>query len=212
MSGAIIASIDYRRAPEHPFPAGLEDALAATAFFAEAAADFGADPRRLAVMGDSAGGNLAAVVAHQARAYGGPSIRAQFLLYPMLDMSRPHTVYHSRLLFGDGAHFLTRAALDSSLADYLADPAMADDPRVSPINEPDLAGMPKTFIVVGECDPLRDEALAYARLLKEAGTDVSLTCVAGALHAFLSFGVLDVARRARRRLAADMERSLADRG
>lgn len=210
LSGAIIVSIDYRLAPEHPFPAGLNDARAAAAFIHRQAAGLGGDPNRFAVMGDSAGGNLAAVVAQQACRFGGPAIRAQFLLYPMLDVSRPHATYRSRLLFGDGDHFLTRDALDSSTSDYLDYPAQATDPRVSPINEPNLKDLPATYFFVGDCDPLRDEAAVYADRLGKAGVDVTFHRAPGAIHGFLSFGVLEGARRMRRTLAEEIKRSLAE--
>jgi len=210
LSGAIIVSIDYRLAPEHPFPAGLNDARAAAAFIHRQAAGLGGDPNRFAVMGDSAGGNLAAVVAQQACRFGGPSISAQFLLYPMLDISRPHATYRSRLLFGNGDHFLTRDALDSSASDYLDYPAQAPDPRVSPINEPNLKDLPRTFFFVGDCDPLRDEAAVYADKLGRAGVDVTFHRAPGAIHGFLSFGVMEGARAMRRTLAEEIRRSLAE--
>lgn len=208
LSGAIFVSVNYRRAPEHPFPAGLNDARAAAAFIYRQAEGLGGDPARFAVMGDSAGGNLAAVVAQQAARFGGPSIAAQFLLYPMLDISRPHAAYRSRLLFGGGEHFLTRDALDSSASDYLDYPAQAADPRVSPINEPNLKDLPATFFFVGDCDPLRDESAVYADRLERAGVPVTFHRTPGAIHGFLSFGVLETARRMRRTLAAEIQRSL----
>lgn len=212
LSGAIFVSIDYRLAPEHPFPAGLNDARAAAAFIHRQAEGLGGDPHRFAVMGDSAGGNLAAVVTQQACRFGGPAIRAQFLLYPMLDISRPHAAYRSRLLFGGGDYFLTRDALDASASDYLDYPAQAADPRVSPINEPNLKDLPATFFFVGDCDPLRDESAAYADRLAQAGVDVTFHRARGAIHGFLSFGVLEGARQMRRTLAAEVKRSLAETG
>lgn len=211
LSGAIFASIDYRLAPECPFPAGLDDALAAVSSIASGADSLGGDAKRIALMGDSAGGNLAAVVAQKASGIAGLSIRAQFLLYPMLDLSRPHTAYPSRLKFGDGDFFLTRDAIDASLLGYLGDPSLADDPRVSPINATGLAALPATRIFVGGLDPLRDEAVAYARKLDAAGADVVLREFPGAIHGFLSFGALESARRARRLLAADIAKVLDDR-
>ncbi|HXI86581.1 MAG TPA: alpha/beta hydrolase [Parvularculaceae bacterium] len=208
LSGAVIVSVDYRLAPEHPFPSGLNDAMAATDFIARNANEFGIDPARLGVMGDSAGGNFAAVVAQASRT-SGPAIAAQFLLYAVLDVSRPHTAYLSRMRYGDGAHFLTREAVDASLASYLPDLALAPDPRVSPLNEPDLKGSPPAFILTPGCDPLRDESAAYARKLKAAGADVRYRCVPGAIHAFLSFGVIERARAARRMLAAEIRNMLS---
>lgn len=211
LSGAIIASVDYRLAPEHPFPAGLDDAFAAVSSIASGGESLGGDPKRIALMGDSAGGNLAAVVAQKARAIAGLSIRAQFLLYPMLDLSRPHAAYPSRLRFGDGDFFLTREAIDASLMGYLDDPRLASDPRVSPINAADPAALPATRIFVGGLDPLLDEAVAYAQRLVAAGVDASLREFRGAIHGFLSFGALEGARRARRLLAADIVHAFNDR-
>lgn len=211
LSGAMFASIDYRLAPEHPFPAGLDDAFAAVSSIASEADSFGGDPKRIALMGDSAGGNLAAVVAQKASGIAGLSIRAQFLLYPMIDLGRPHTAYPSRLRFGDGDFFLTRDAIEASLLGYLDDPFLADDPRVSPINAADFAALPATRIFVGSLDPLRDEAVAYARRLDAAGADVALREFPGAIHGFLSFGALESARRARRLLAAEIASAFNDR-
>jgi acetyl esterase/lipase len=208
LSGAIIISVDYRLAPEHPFPAGLNDAIAATSFISRNAGDFGGDPCRIAVMGDSAGGNLAAVIAQQSRNADRPAITAQFLLYPMLDVSRPHTDFRSRMRYGSGDHFLTRDGIDASVADYLTDPRQSNSPSVSPLNEPGLGGVPPAYIVVGGCDPLGDEAAAYFERLKLAGVNARLHCVPGAIHGFLSFGVLEVARLERRALAAEIKRSL----
>lgn len=211
LCGAIFASIDYRLAPEHPFPAGIDDAFAAVSSIASEALSLGGDPKRIALMGDSAGGNLAAVVAQQAGSIAGLSIRAQFLLYPMLDLSRPHTAYPSRLKFGDGDFFLTRDAIDASLLGYLGNADLANDPRVSPINAADVGALPETHIFVGGLDPLRDEAAAYARKLAAAGVDVALREFPGAIHAFLSFGALESGCRARRMLAADIANAFNDR-
>jgi acetyl esterase len=211
LSGAIFASIDYRLAPEHPFPAGLDDAFAAVSSIASRAEEIGGDPKRIAVMGDSAGGNLAAVVAQDAGGTAARRLWAQFLLYPMLDLSRPHTAYPSRRKFGDGDLFLTRDAIDASLLGYLDDPSLADDPRVSPINAADLAALPATRIFVGALDPLRDEAVAYAQRLDAVGADVALREFPGAVHGFLSFGVLESARRARRLVAAEIANAFHER-
>ncbi len=220
LSAASIVSVDYRLAPEHPFPAAYFDALAATADIAERAHEFGGDPNRFGVMGDSAGGNLAAVVAqHFPRATGSPSgkdfgaveLRAQFLLYPMLDVFRPHTAYRSRIMYGNGDHFLANLNIDASAAAYLDNAPLASDPRVSPILAPKLEGLAPAYILAPGCDPLRDEAEVYARRLGEAGVETVFDCHAGALHAFLSFGVLTSSRLARRRLADEIVRLLSSR-
>ncbi|GAB4521068.1 MAG: hypothetical protein Kow00133_07850 [Amphiplicatus sp.] len=208
LSGAAIASVGYRLAPEHPFPAGLDDARAATSYLARRAEAYGCDPRRLGLMGDSAGGNLAAVIALEARTSAGPPVAAQFLLYPMLDVSRPHAAYPSRLRYGAGAHFLTCESVEASAAAYLRDPSLGADPRVSPMNAPDLSGAPPAYILAPACDPLRDEAEAYARRLEAAGVPVRFDCVPGAIHGFLSFGALAGARAARRALAHEIRQLL----
>lgn len=209
LSGAAIISVDYRLAPEHRFPAALEDAISATDYVARNARALGVDRTRLAVMGDSAGGNLAAIVAQTSRTRG-PALAAQFLLYPMLDVGRPHSAYPSRLEFGGGEYFLLREAIDASLDFYLADRSLKDDPRISPINEMSLAGLAPAFILAPGCDPLRDEAAAYARKLQAAGVDTRYCCMPGLIHGFLSFGVLDKAQRARRDLANEMRRMLLE--
>ena len=208
LSGAAFVSVDYRLAPEHPFPAGLDDALAATRWTAEHAHLLGADPGRLAVMGDSAGGNLAAVASQQASLAGGPAIAAQYLIYPMIDVSRPHAAYPSRDAYGGGDYFLTRAAIDGTLGWYLAHEGAADDPRVSPLLAPDLAGLPPTTIIVAGHDPLRDEARAYFDRLCGAGVDATYRAFDSTIHGFVSFGVLDVAQSARRELAAAIRHTL----
>lgn len=204
LSGAVFISVDYRLAPEHGFPAGLEDAVAATRWAARHASALSCDPRKLAVMGDSAGGNLAAVVAQAVRG-DSPPLAAQYLLYPVIDSSRPHAAYPSRLAFGDGDLFLTRDALDGTAAWYLAaGGGAADHPRVSPINAPDLTGLAPAFILVPAFDPLRDEGLAYADRLSAAGVPVASDVDAQTIHGFLTFGVLDVCHAARHRIAQDI--------
>jgi acetyl esterase len=204
LSGAVFISVDYRLAPEHAFPAGLEDAVAATRWAAQHASALGCDPEKLAVMGDSAGGNLAAVVAQVLRG-DSPALAAQYLLYPVIDSSRPHAAYPSRLAFGNGDLFLTRDAIDGTAAWYLASGGgAADHPKVSPINAPDLTGLAPAFILVPAFDPLRDEGLAYADRLRAAGVPVTSDVGAQTIHGFLTFGVLDVCHAARRRIANDI--------
>lgn len=200
----LIASVDYRLAPEFKFPAALEDALTAIHCLAAQAEQLGADPTRIAVMGDSAGGALAAVAARRLARSAELRLSAQFLLYPMLDVSRPHSDYPSRLAYGEGGYFLLNQAIDGAAAGYLADPAQADDPLVSPLNAKDLGGLAPAFIHVGGCDPLRDECAAYARRLEEANVSVRLEVVDGAIHGFLSFGDLKRARAARARLVEEI--------
>lgn len=204
LSGAVFLSLDYRLAPEHGFPAGLNDCLAAVRWARDQAVALGCDPARLVVMGDSAGGNLAAVVTQILHAEATPPA-AQYLLYPVIDASRPHEAYPSRMAVGNGDLFLSRDAIAGTAAWYLAaGGGQASDPRVSPINAPDLSGLPPAFVMVVEFDPLRDEGLAYADALRAAGVPVVLDVVPATIHGFLTFGVLDVCHAARRRIADDL--------
>lgn len=209
LSGAQFISVDYRLAPENPFPAGLEDAISATRWIATQGPELGIDPDRLAVMGDSAGGNLAACVTnHSVSEPGFPRIAAQFLIYPVIDVSRSHETYPSRVAFGGGEYMLTREAIDATRDWYLRPEDRADDPRVSPIEAENFRELPSTYVMVAGHDPLCDEGHAYYEKLKAAGVDVHFECVEEAIHAFLSFGVLECARRARRQLAGYVSRSL----
>jgi acetyl esterase len=162
-------SVDYRRAPEHPYPAAVDDAVAAYRDVAARAAEFGADPRRLAVGGDSAGGNLAAVTALDLR--GDPAAPAfQFLVYPGVDMTRKRP---SRLRFGEG-FLLTEENMTFYEDSYVPDRGRRDDVRVSPLLAPDLTGLPPAYIATALADPLRDEGEAYAERLRAAGVPVAL--------------------------------------
>jgi len=200
-------SVDYRLAPENPFPAGLKDSQAALDFIFENAADFRGLPDKVAVMGDSAGGNFAAVLAQAEDNIG--KIQAQFLLYPMLDVHSTHNTYPSRIQFGDGDYFLTRDAIDVSVENYGVTKEHCKDMRISPLFQTALADLPATYIIVGHCDPLRDEARAYAERLAKANVDVTLDIIPGAIHAFLSFGVLDNVKNYRTRLAQEISRRLS---
>jgi acetyl esterase len=208
LSGAALVSVDYRLAPEHPFPAGLDDAVAATEWVARHADALGVDADRLAVMGDSAGGNLAGVIAHEALARGGPLIVAQYLLYPVLDVATPDDAFPSRMAFGNGDLFLTRGAIAQSAERYLIPGQRADDARVSPLLAGSLAGLPPALILCGSHDPLLDESVRYAERLSAAGVSTQLEVIDGGVHAFLSFGTLDLAQRGRRIVADHVRRTL----
>jgi acetyl esterase len=189
----VVVSVDYRLAPEHPFPAGFEDCLAATKWVAEKISEFGGDAARLVVGGDSAGGNLAAAVALATRA-DGPALTAQFLIYPGVDFSEDGD-YPSRVDNAEG-YFVT--AEDMLWFSGLYVPADADvsDPRLSPIKAPDLAGAPPAVIGVGEFDPLRDEDLAYGKALADAGVDVTVRLYDGLIHGFFGFSTYSPAAAA----------------
>ncbi len=196
-SGAAILSLDYRLTPEHPFPAGLEDALDAFDWLVAEGPALGLDPRRLAVVGDSAGGALAAVVARERAG----RVALQVLIYPMTDIAAEHDAYPSRGALGDGGLLLAREHIDIAAAAYLAGGADARDPRVSPMLAPDLRGAPAALVLTGALDPLRDEGRAYAERLREAGVEVEHLDLEGAIHAALSFGDLAVGRRGRTAVA-----------
>jgi len=169
LAGVRVLSVAYRLAPEHPFPAAADDALDVGVGGERRAAEFGADPRRLAVGGDSAGGNLAAVVALDLR--GAPTAPAfQLLIYPGCDMTHRHP---SRVAFGTG-FLLTEENMTFYEDAYVPDRARRAEPRVSPLLAPDLSGLPPAHVATALADPLRDEGEAYARRLREAGVTVGL--------------------------------------
>jgi acetyl esterase len=175
-----VLSIDYRLAPEHRFPAAIDDALAAFRFAVEHAVEFHADPARVAVAGDSAGGNLAAGVARLVPSDGGPAPAFQLLLYPWLDLSRKRDSYR---LFGDG-FYLTERELDWYKGHYVTEPGDALDPRCSPLLAEDLGGVAPAYIATAGFDPLRDEGEEYAERLRAAGVPVALHRHQGLVHAF----------------------------
>lgn len=185
-SGCVVLSVDYRLAPEHRFPSGLEDGYAALAWAAEHAGQLGAFPGRLAVGGGSAGGNLAAALTLLARDRGGPQLDFQLMFYPALcrDLDAP-----SRSRYAEG-YWTTWAAVEWFWDHYLADPADASNPYASPLLATSLAGLPPALIMLGECDVLYDEAERYALRLEQAGVPVELRSYAGMLHGFLVCGAV----------------------
>ncbi|TQS46051.1 alpha/beta hydrolase [Cryptosporangium phraense] len=181
-SGSVVVSVDYPLAPEHRFPAATDAGFAATEWVAAHAGELGVDPGRLAVAGDSAGGNLAAVVTLAARAAGAPPIRFQLLIYPDLDFRRTNrSITELAGRYGN----VTREAQHWFMDHYLADPADKLNPRVSPLLEPDLAGLPPAFVLTAEYDALRDEGEQYAQRLADAGVPVTLRRYDGMIHEFL---------------------------
>jgi acetyl esterase len=172
-----VASVEYRLAPEHPFPAGLDDCFAATAWLAQHGGELGLDPTRLAVGGTSAGANLAAAVALLARDRGAPALRFQLLVYPPLDHTADADV--------ERAHF-RRAEIAGYWSQYLGDARDGDDPRASPLRATHLGGLPPALVITAEFDPLTEEAEAYARRLAEAGVPTELRHFERAQHGFFS--------------------------
>jgi acetyl esterase len=205
-ASCIVLAVDYRLAPEHKFPAAAEDAIAALQWIATNAARLGVDASRLAVGGDSAGGNLAAVAAIDARNRGGPPLRLQFLVYPAADMRRdwPSAERHAQQLP------LTRAAMDWFIAHYLRSPADKADWRASPLRAANLEGLPAAFIVTAGFDPLCDEGQAYAQALRTAGVPVVHEPFPGQIHGFLSMGrIVADSRRLIEMAAAQLKRAFA---
>jgi acetyl esterase len=182
-AGAVVVSVDYRLAPEHKFPAALTDAYAATTWVSANAARLGIDAARISVGGDSAGGNLAAVVSLKSRNENGPAIALQALVYPVTDLSSTSTV--SYLEFAEG-YQLSKSMMEWFRDQYLPDSGAARDPYASPLLAPDLRGLPPAVILTAECDPLRDEGEAYGKRLAEAGVPVTCTRYAGMIHPFFS--------------------------
>jgi len=192
-SGACVVAVDYRLAPEHKFPAAADDAWAATRWVVAHAAELGVDAGRLAVGGDSAGANLAAVVALMARDAGAPALALQVLIYPVTDVGSESPSYAD---FADG-YMLTRDSMRWFIAHYLGRKEDAKDWRVSPLRAPSLAGLPPALVITAGFDPLRDEGAAYATRLREAGVTVDYVSFGGMIHGFVGMGrVLDGALRA----------------
>ena len=202
---ARVLAIDYRLAPEHPFPAAVEDALAAFNWAHAQAAAIGADPDRIAVAGDSAGGNLAAAVSRLAVAGDGPAPCFQALVYPVVDYSEQRRSYD---LFGEG-FFLTREEMDWFGEHYFARPEDRTDPRASPILAPDLAGLPPAFVLSAGFDPLRDEAEEYVSRLRDAGVATTLRREPDLVHGFINaVGLGGRAREASEGIAAALRAGL----
>jgi acetyl esterase len=192
-AGCIVVSVDYRLAPEHTFPAAVDDAFAATRWAAEHAADIGGDPARVAVGCDSAGGNLTAVVALLARDAGDLSLRFQLLVYPVTD----HEFDSKSMRENATGYFLERDSMRWFYRHYLTGEADADDWRASPLRAGDLAGLPPAFVITAEYDPLRDQGEAYARRLGDAGVPVELRRYDGVFHGFFGMGdLMEPAREA----------------
>ncbi len=197
-AACVVVSVNYRHAPEHTFPAAVEDAYRATEWVTANAARLNTDAARLAVSGMSAGGNLAAVVALMARDRGGLEIKYQVLIVPVTNYAFDTKSYEEN---GEG-YVLTRQGMQWFWAHYLATPADGANPYASPLRAPDLHGLPPALVITAEHDPLRDEGRAYADRLREAGVEVSYRCYKGMLHMFHGPAALpDTAKRLRSALA-----------
>ncbi|MFB9186661.1 alpha/beta hydrolase [Dactylosporangium sucinum] len=201
-SGCLVASVGYRLAPEHPYPAGLIDCYTATAWLAANPGGVGARPGPVAIGGDSAGGNLAAAVALMARDRRGPDIAHQVLIYPFLDPACAEPS-HARLPWPATEDMLW------CWDQYLPAAAARDDPYAAPLSAGDHRGLPPAFVLTAEFDPLRDEGAAYAERLRVAGVPTRYECWPGQLHGFLMHaGALDDAAAARRRIGSALRRAM----
>ena len=191
-TGAVVASVDYRLAPEHPFPAAFDDCYAATSWVAAHADELGGDPARVVVAGDSAGGNLAAAVAIAARDRGGPPLAGQLLVYPATDLDFSRPSYREN----HEGYLLNTASVQWFWAHYLGAADPGDDPRAWPMRAEDLTGVAPAFVATAEYDPLRDEGEAYADRLRAAGVPVVLQRYDGMIHAFFwALGAIPSGRR-----------------
>jgi acetyl esterase len=200
-----VIAVDYRRAPEDPFPAAVDDVWAAWSWVNANAEGLGLDPSRIAIGGDSAGGNLSAVTAMRATREGGPAPAFQLLFYPCTVFGQPTK---SRETYGEG-FYLSKRLMDLADADYLAGHDETADPRLSPLLG-DPTGVAPAYVVTAGFDPLLDEGEAYATLMREAGVDVEYHCEEGLIHAFVNMaGAAGSARAAVTRASAALQRGLA---
>lgn len=191
---AVVVNVDYRLAPETPYPGPLDDAFSALCWSAERAADWGVTSGRLVVAGSSSGGNLAAAAALHARDTGWPALAGQILIYPVTDHVTDTESYR---LFGDGDHYLSAVQMDWYWQQYVPDPARRTDPYASPLRAGDLTGLPSAFVLTAEFDPLRDDGELYADRLQKAGVPVELVRYPGQIHGFVAFvDVFDDAEKA----------------
>jgi acetyl esterase len=198
--GAIVVSVDYRLAPEHKFPAAVDDCYAATVWAAENAASLGGDPNRMAVAGDSAGGNLAAAVPLMIKDRGGPALRFQLLVYPVTG-----TPWDDRVSFVENAegYMLTTKSMFWFVNHYMNERADTEHPYFSPTRAADHSGLPPALVITAEYDPLRDEGEAYADRLRAAGVPVRLHRYDGVIHGFFRLpAVIDRSSEALQEAAA----------
>ena len=205
-AGCVVVSVDYRLAPEHPFPAAVDDAWAACRWVAANGPELDIDSERLAVGGDSAGGNLAAVVTQLARAAAGPALRFQLLVYPATDMTLSYPSIND---FATG-YRLSRADMQWFVDHYMGN-ADYRQPTASPLFADDFAGLPPALVITAGFDPLRDEGRAYAERLTGAGVAVDYRCYDGMVHGFFGMaGAVAKAREAQRLAGEALGRALAE--
>jgi acetyl esterase len=205
LSGCAVVAVDYRMGPEHRFPAAVDDVLAATRWVRKEAGALGLDAGRLAVGGDSAGGNLAAVVAIAARDAGDLPIAFQLLIYPATDMRRVHPSHTTN---GQG-YVLTSDTIKYFHDHYITDPKQDLDWRASPLLHPDLSRLPPALVLTAGYDPLRDEGLDYARALTAAGNRAVYVCFERQIHGFITMGrLIDEANAAVALCAGELRRAL----
>ena len=205
-SGCRLVSVDYRLAPEHPFPAAVEDGVAAVAWVTAHAAELGLDSDRIGVCGDSAGATLAAVVCRAAAAAGGPRLACQFLLCPIMDYA---VESESRRSLARG-YLVDQETLEHDLRYYLPEGVDRADPRVSPLRGAPLRGLPPSCVHTAEYDPLRDEGAAYAERLRATGVPTTYRCHPGMIHLFYGLGaVIPYADTAFELIGADVRSLLA---
>jgi acetyl esterase/lipase len=206
-SGCQVFALDYRLAPEHPFPAGLSDALAALRWLTVSSEALQFDSAKLVVAGDSAGGNLAAATCLLARDARAPAIALQLLICPILDLAEES---ESRRAFGEG-YFLSRETMARDLADYLPENARLTDPRLSPLHAADLANLPPTHLHMAEFDPFRDEGLDFAARLEASGGAVASRLHPGVIHYFYAMpGAISYAETALRDIGAAVRAALGE--
>ena len=206
-TGCRLVSVGYRLAPEHKFPAAIEDAIAATRWVSGQASTLGIDAAKLVIGGDSAGATLAAVVCQDSLRNAGPAISVQCLICPVLDFEDTSP---SREAFAED-HLLDRATLEADLADYLPDGADLADPRISPLRATKFAGLPAAIIHTAEFDPVRDEGNAYAGKLVAAGVTVEHICHDGMIHNFHAMGaILPQGRSVLRQIGEQVRRAVGN--
>lgn len=208
-SNAAIIFLEYSRSPEARYPVAIEEAYAATRWVAEHGREIMVDPARLAVAGDSAGGNIAAAVTMLARARGGPELNLQVMFYPNTDATFSSESFRE---YSSG-YFLSREDMEWFIDQYLPDKSRRGEPTATPLNAPleQLAGLPPALVITAECDVLRDEGEAYARRLMEAGVVVTATRYLGTIHGFVTLNRLaetPAARAAIRQAGAALEKAL----